>query len=127
MDTRKVLRLRNIIERTGAKLVLSSSWRTGRDKHCLPFEKFGYLELIKEFNRLRCPLWIDTTPVLCNSKREREIYTWLFQHPEVEDFVILDDVGEELTFWEDHLVLTTWKEGLTQERAELAVSMLGGK
>ena len=29
VDTRKVLRLREIVERTGAQIVLSSSWRTG--------------------------------------------------------------------------------------------------
>ena len=64
------------------------------------------------------------TPILPRSKREREIYAWLLQHPEVDNFVILDDVGEELNWYKDRLVLTSMFTGLTKERAELAIRML---
>jgi hypothetical protein len=48
-------------------------------------------------------------------------------HPEVDNFVILDDVGEELTFYKDHLVLTDPRMGLNKERMELVIQMLGEK
>ena len=44
---------------------------------------------------------------------------------DTDDFIILDDVGEELKPFEDKLVLTNMQEGLTKERAELAIQMLG--
>ena len=59
VDTRKVLRLRDIVERTGAKLVLSSTWRFGADPKAFYFEREALRELVAEFQRLRCPLWFD--------------------------------------------------------------------
>jgi hypothetical protein len=87
----------------------------------------GYNELQEEFKRLRCPLWIDATPCMPGSKRQKEIYAWLLRHPEVDEFIILDDVGEELTFYKDHLVLTDPRVGLNKERMELVIQMLGEK
>lgn len=127
VDTRKVLRLREIVERTGAVLVMSSSWRYGVQENALFIEKEMLLALEKEFKRLGCPLWIDHTPFLSGSKRQKEIWAWLFQHPEVDEFIIIDDVSEELELFEDHLVLTNHREGLTKERMNCAIQMLGGR
>lgn len=121
VDTRKVLRLRNIIERTGAQLVLSSTWRiadTPMNKKCL-------YRLKEEFERVRCPVWVDTTPYFPGAKRQKEIYWWLVLHPEVDNFVILDDRWQELTWYNDRLVTTDPFKGLNKERAELAIRMLG--
>lgn len=127
VDTRKVLRLREIVERTGAELILSSSWRLGTNPKAFYLDRAALSELKNEFRRLRCPLWIDITPDLPHSKREKEIYSWLLLHPEVDKFIILDDVGEELAFYKDHLVLTDPRVGLNKERMELAIKMLGEK
>jgi hypothetical protein len=45
-------------------------------------------------------------------------------HPEVDEFIILDDWGDELKPFADRLVLTSKFDGLNKERAELAISML---
>ena len=126
VDTRKVLRLRDIVERTGAKLVLSSTWRFGADPKAFYLEREALRELVAEFRRLRCPLWFDITPCLPRAKRWQEINAWLMNH-DTDDFIILDDVGEELKPFEDKLVLTNMHDGLTKERAELAIKMLGEK
>ena len=123
VDTRKVLRLRDIVERTGAELVLSSSWRYGAEPNALYVEKYAYLELMAEFRRVRCPLWTDMTPIIPKVNREKEIFAWLYTH-DVDNFVILDDVREELNWYKDRLVLTSMFDGLTKERAELAIRML---
>lgn len=125
VDTRKILRLRDIVERTGAKLVLSSTWRFGAERDALYFEREALRELVAEFRRVRCPLWFDITPYFPHAKRWQEINAWLMLHPEVDEFVILDDLGDELKPFADQLVLTNKLEGLTKERAELAISMLG--
>jgi hypothetical protein len=124
VDTRKVLRLRDIVERTGAKLVLSSTWRFGAMSGAFFLGREALRELVAEFRRLRCPLWFDVTPYLPRAKRWQEINAWLITH-DIEDFIILDDVGEELKPFADKLVLTNMHEGLTKERAELAIKMLG--
>ena len=49
-------------------------------------------------------------------------------HPEVEKFIILDDWGkDEFGPIMDQLVRCNPMNGLTKERAELAISMLGEK
>lgn len=121
VDTRKVLRLRDIVERTGAQIVLSSTWRIADT----PINKICYDILKAEFERVRCPVWVDCTPYFPGRKRQVEIYSWLQQHSEVENFIILDDLEEELRWYKDHLVLTNKFDGLNKERAELAIQMLG--
>ena len=126
VDTRKVLRLRDIVERTGAQLVLSSTWRFGVDSRAFYLEKMAYCELLEEFRRLRCPIWTDVTPYLPRAKRWQEINAWLLLHPEVDEYIILDDWGEnEFRPMMDHLVQCDPRFGLTKERAELAIKMLG--
>lgn len=128
VDTRKVLRLRDIVERTGAKLILSSTWRFGADPRAFYIEREALRELVKEFRRVRCPLWFDVTPYLPRAKRWQEINAWLILHSEVEKFIILDDWGEdEFRPMMDHLVECDPRKGLTKERAELAIKMLGEK
>ena len=123
VDTRKLLRLRDIVERTGAQIILTSTWRiTGT-----PIHKECLNRLEQEFRRVRCPVWVDATPHFPGRKRQVEIYSWLQQHSEVENFVILDDLEEELRWYKDHLVLTNKFDGLNKERAELAIKMLGEK
>ena len=119
-----MLRLRDIVERTGAKLVLSSTWRFGAMHDAFFLEREALRELVAEFRRVRCPLWFDVTPYLPRAKRWQEINAWLMNH-DTDDFIILDDVGEELKPFADKLVLTNMRDGLTKERAELAIKMLG--
>ena len=123
VDTRKVLRLREILEKTGAHLVLSSSWREGAFAHAPVSDKQAYFELRAEFKRLRCPLWIDCTPIMPGN-REEEIEKWLERHSEVIDFVILDDVGAEFDELKDHLVLTNWQTGLDKVAANKVIELL---
>ena len=59
----------------------------------------------------------------CFSELELPPQGGIFGYEE-SNFVILDDVGEELEFYKDRLVLTSMFTGLTKERAELAIRML---
>lgn len=128
VDTRKVLRLRDIVERTGAQLVLSSTWRFGAMPNAFFLEREALRELVAEFRRVRCPLWFDVTPYLPRAKRWQEINAWLLLHPEVDEYIILDDWGaDEFGPMMDRLVRCNPMHGLNKERAELAIKMLGEK
>lgn len=111
-----VRRLNLIVDRTGAELVLSSSWR-----HLKEWEKCMRLSgIFKKF--------IGTTPRHVDHKkfgvghdslvRGHNIQEWLDEHPEVEDYVILDDSADFLPHQESHLFRTKTAEGLTQEVAD---------
>lgn len=78
VDVEKVKLLKEAVNITGAKVVLSSSWRYTRKAQELR-------ELLIEYG-----ISTDVTPFLQNH-RGLEIKKWLMDNPDTEDFVILDD------------------------------------
>lgn len=106
--------LKAIVDATGAKIVLSSTWRLfarARNdvKNAL---KTVDLEFIDKTKELR--------------DRASEIQEWLSRHPEVEKFVILDD--EEISGkFPDNLVQTTFYRGLLPEHIEQAIKVLNAE
>lgn len=112
-------RLRDIIKATGAKVVLSSDWRYGRDE---PESNGDFLELQRELRRYGIEIF-DYTPVTCFYSRGGEISIWLSRHPEVSDYVILDDLtdmGPHMS----RLVQTSVKRGLGKEEVKQAINIL---
>ena len=103
--------LKMIIDATGAKIVLSSTWRL------FP----GARNVVKSALRTVELEFIDKTEELRD--RASEIQEWLSRHPEVEKFVILDD--EEISGkFPNNLVQTTFYQGLLPEHAEKAIKIL---
>lgn len=88
VDQRALLALKQLVNRTGARIVITSSWRTYPDEQ--PTEP--YLRLQTRLAHNGTPVY-DQTPWLdarfCD--RGDEIAAWLEEHPEVEWYVILDD------------------------------------
>lgn len=78
IDVEKIKLLKRALDETGAKVVLSSSWRYTRKAQNLK-------ELLANFE-----IYTESTPYI-HGKRGLEIKQWLLDNPEVEDFVILDD------------------------------------
>ena len=96
--------LQYIVKETGAKIVLSSSWRIGftpASKNLMArFKEYG-LELM------------DCTPELSSACRGDEIRKWLNDKEyTVERFVILDDEANMAEFAEKNLVQTDTNAGL---------------
>jgi hypothetical protein len=81
-DSKLLGRLRRLLDRTGAKVVLSSTWR------CDPV---GLLAV----KYWRVP-FIDVCPDRPRSPRRNEILGWLSKHPRVTRFVVIDDEDDEL-------------------------------
>jgi HAD domain in Swiss Army Knife RNA repair proteins len=96
-----VARLNTVLERTGAKIVLTSTWR---------YDPAGLFSA----KHWGIP-FIDITPDLPKVPRRDEILAWLRDHPGVTRFAVLDDEDDEL----DGLPLfqPSAVTGLTEEMA----------
>lgn len=101
--------LKRIIKETGAKVVLSSTWRKIK----------SYRDIIQNDMWIK---YIGKTPILWK-KRGIEIQEWLDENPGVERFVILDDDSDMVHLME-HLLQTDGEFGLTNEIANEAIKRL---
>lgn len=121
VEESKLKLLKHIIDVTGAEVVLSSDWRYDRD---VPGWNDHYLELRDELLRYGIRFY-GFTPELPSEHRGEEIALWLTEHPEVSDFVILDD-RTDIKPNKDHWVQTVMRRGLGTEEADEAVRILMG-
>lgn len=117
-----VERLAKIVQNTGAKIILSSSWRYGYVRHIdktYPYHSEHVDCLIRTLRQYGLQIeGITPIPIALNgpSGRPFEIRSWLGNQANVKRFVILDDE----TFWQwnwlgDFVVCTT-HEGENQVR-----------
>lgn len=126
VDPEAVKLLDEILERTGAKVVVSSTWR-------LCHEGFGFITRALHWGSknqggpglIHHRSFIDVTGSE-GRVRGNQIDAWLKAHPGVKSFVILDD-DSDMEPHMDKLVQTSWKHGLQREHVEQAVKMLGEK
>jgi hypothetical protein len=140
MDPINVRELVRIISETGCSVVISSAWRVG-EWTADGLSKSGDIRrcLIQAGGGAVVDAVIGVTPDLLSSEggtvtRGDEIAAWLTDHPEVESFVILDDLGadrpvelrEEIgSSLANRLVLTdVFRLGLNEERADEAIRLL---
>ena len=111
-------RLREIMDATGCKLALSSSWRLQK-KDCL-----NILRQLKPFG-ITGTDFIGGTPI--KQHRADEVMTFVEQHPEIEMFVAVDD--EDFSgdrFPADRLALTELERGITEPIKTLIIQKLNG-
>jgi len=130
IDSDKVKRLARIVEATDAKIILSSDWKVGWEKRYITRKPSHAKYLDNHLYKKGKLIISDKTPNTHGGYwRGEEILTYLRSHPDITDYVILDD-----TFFEDfsikeieeHLVLTNHKLGLTDIDVERAIRILGG-
>lgn len=113
IDERTVNRLNRIIKETGAKIVVSSSWRHD-----------PYLQSIFSVVGIEATIF-DITPLSQSRIRGEEIQAWLCQHPEPCKYVILDDDCDMLPEQYPYFIQTDClKWGLDDNDVELAIKIL---
>lgn len=105
--------LKELVDKTGAKIVLSSSWRIGFNPTTHEPDRI----LARKLGE-RGMFIYDFTPYLTGG-RINEIHEWLKKNP-VDKFVILDD--EEVSY--PNLVQTNTMVGLQKEDIEKASKIL---
>lgn len=123
-DTRLDL-IKQIIDATDAKIVLSSSWREHWEKNETECDDAG--RKINEIFAAKGLSIFDKTPK-CHNDRKKEIINWLQVHPDVSDFVVIDDGFFEEGILKNHFVLTSkLRFGIDENDAHKAISILNGK
>jgi hypothetical protein len=123
-----IRRLNEIIVATGAKIVLSSSWRQ--------YIHNGYMTELG-FWKMLCTHGLTSTSELIGVTRQskmsedsitdfrgRQIADWIADHKgEIESFVILDDMT--INGFPDNFVKTHSDHGLSDADVEKAIKILG--
>lgn len=131
-----IMNLVNLVDATGAKIVLSSTWRLG----WLEMDSGLDTKEVRHFKALRDKLedfgieFLSRTPLMTpnNDMRERgkEIKSWL-EHwggEEIESFVILDDLDYPyLQPYIHNVVHTEFSDGLTKQNVREAIIILNQK
>ncbi len=134
-DPDTISNLKSIVEQTGCKIVLSSTWRND-----------GLMRMRALWKERNLPDEIySMTPILLsttyNDARSGELFTipehnakaleiqaWLHRYAsEPCQYVILDDENVFFPKQQEHLVQTEEKQGLTITKAQLAIEVLNNK
>jgi hypothetical protein len=111
VDPKLLRRFKRLLQRTGAKVVLSSTWR---------YDPAGLFSA----KHWGVP-FIDVTPDMPHRPRRDEVIAWLKSHPKVKRFVVIDDEDDELD--ELPLFQPSAKTGLTQAIAKGVADFLDVK
>lgn len=118
-----VARAREICQRTGARAVLSSTWRlcaAGLPGTVLALEQRGWPDARRAFAGATPKLSCTSRPVV---RRREEIEEWLRAHPEVEAYAVVDDdLDAEIP---GRTVFVDREVGLSDANVEQAVALLG--
>lgn len=132
IDSDKVKRLAKIVEATDAQIILSSDWKDGWHKYYTG-QKPSHVKYLDNHLYKKGKLIIkDKTPDTNKGSwfRGEEILTYLRTHPDIENYVILDDTYYEdfiIKEIEEHLVLTNREVGLTDKNVNDAIKILLGE
>ena len=123
VDYDNVKYLLEIIKETGAKIVATSSNKYSFQVNGIKYENsnyYKYVVLLKDFGIEI----FDVIPYV-NKNREEEILTYLKEHSEISEFLILDDeyVGERL---KEHQVFLDLYNGICYEHIIPSINILNG-
>jgi hypothetical protein len=131
-DPDTISNLKSIVEQTGCKIVLSSTWRN---------EGLMRMQALWKDRNLPDEIY-SMTPVLLsityNDARSGELFTipernakaleiqaWLHRYAsEPYQYVIIDDENAFFPYQQKHLVQTDENDGLTMKKAQLVIDIL---
>src|SRR6266850_1186516 len=114
VDPQAVQRIKYVCKATGAKIVLSSTWRLAPNM----------VEYLVEHAKLEI---YDMTPRIDSNNRAEEIMAWLKANPYVYNFAIIDDDADagDHPDLKPRFVRTTWQLGMQVEHEEALIKLLG--
>lgn len=122
LDVINLMNLQHIVENVDVSIILSSDWRLDRNK---VNGMFDYLVTrLSEYNIKILDTTIDTG---CYTARGFEISEYLKNHPEIDNYVILDDRNFpdfDLYGLRNNFIKTNAYLGLTILDAESAINIL---
>lgn len=112
LDTEAVERLNDVLDETGAVVVVSSSWRNDAPVDDLRgvLESNGFDgEVVGKIRNLRSA-----------ERRGDVIREWIDEHPDISGYAVVDDIPEAVVgpIPTGNVVETSYDTGLTDEKAE---------
>lgn len=114
--------LRRIVEETGCRIVVSSTWRI------LPETRVRLMRKLK-WKGMEVYGWTTTEQFMGEQKQMRghEIERWLDENPGVDRYCIIDDDGDMLPSQMNNFVLIDGRVGLTDTYADVIIDILNGR
>lgn len=132
LDEEKVKLLSIIVQRTGAVVVLHSGWRFWLNEDLKPVKKEA-ADLLFMLAKYHISVH-DKTPDFSTSQIRKtkqfslvkadEILSWLSNHNDVENYIVLDDLDLHNEQLARHQIRTDPADGLLEKDISLAVQML---
>lgn len=124
IDPSKMVLLKQIIDATDAKIVLSTSWREHWDVETQYCDNIG-AEINNIFEQYSLHIFGKTQ--ILNCSRENEIAAWLKSKPQVTNFVVIDDRFLDSELIRGHFVKTSgYSKGLDEVSVNKAIEILNG-
>ena len=124
LDDRAIANLNRIVEETGCKVVLSSSWRSSIESENIFTQNLLKLKGFKyEFYDVTPRLWFSDFSI----RRGEEIKFWLDKESEkheIESFVIIDDDSDMLPEQMNNFIHVDGQVGLTDRDVLTAIEIL---
>lgn len=136
VDQEKVKLLKRIVDATGAKIILSSTWRknilVGMPLECQedPFA----IELMSKLKAEGLKIYDLTSVETSDDHRKQQILDRIKEYrrdgQQIDGWVVLDDDTfdgfNELEF-RKHFIYTSWSTGLTEDDVQTAIRILNGE
>lgn len=115
--------IKQIVDATGAKIVLSSTWRKDWAFNLMNGKDWFYLR--DEFAKQDLHFF-DYTPSHKDSNRGREIREWLESTDyDIISYVIIDDeIFDIRDLHKGHMVKTSFNDGITKGGVDMAIKIL---
>lgn len=124
VNINNVLILKKLIGMTGAKIVVTSSNKYSFQRGNVLYEdSVCYKRYVQALLNNDIQVYDYTKD--CDGDRALEIMTYLKEHSDIEDYLILDDdyIFETL---KEHEIFLDWYKGLCQEHIEPCLNILNG-
>ncbi len=122
LDPERLELLKQIVDETDAKIVLSTSWREHWNRNPQFCDEIGD-EINQTFGEYGLEIYSKTPDI--TAQREYQIESWLKEHTEAESFIVLDDMAMDLPFLNHRFIRTSgFLGGLTEDDVEMAIKLL---
>lgn len=131
--------VKEIVDKTDAKIVISSSWRHSTLESTLDYITTLGNAFVHNVTFLMPENVVGVTDRIyyykCSDKEKHEYHVcrgveiehYLYEHPEIKNYVILDDDSDMLLSQRKHFVKTDTLRGISKKNVETAIKILSSK